>query len=380
MLTGLRGRGPGLDRARPVRPVARTGSYVVRVWCGDDHVAADAARVRARRRVRRRGLRLRLRRPAVPRRRDDPGRRHLPRGGGRRRARRGVLGRPLAADLQARDGRRGPRPRLRPARARPAATASATRASRPSRASTCSTPTRSGPGRSPTSASCTTATSRTTTSSRRLYEMKGHRFFTGNDSELLALYLAHRLEEGATIQEAMEASIRDLDGAFSYLLATPDGLGMCRDRVGSMPGIVAETDDWVGGRVGADRRPPGVRRGGRAGVVPRARRGEGGDVDAVVDCAGQTTREINRALKRLAAEGAPRDPRAASRRPALPRRRDVRPRQDPLRGLGRLPLLHARRRRRLRGDGRGRLVDRGRHARRLGARPRRRRHQRRRRR
>ena len=28
-------------------------------------------------------------------------------------------------------------------------------------------------------------------------------------------------------------------------------------------------------------------------------------MDAVVDCAGQTTREINRALKRLAAEGAP---------------------------------------------------------------------------
>jgi methylamine---glutamate N-methyltransferase subunit A len=80
---------------------------------------------------------------------------------------------------------------------------------------------------------------------RRLYEMRGHRFFTGNDSELLALYLAHRLEEGATIQEAMEASIADLDGSFSYLLATADGLGMCRDRVGSMPGIIAETDDWV---------------------------------------------------------------------------------------------------------------------------------------
>ena len=28
-------------------------------------------------------------------------------------------------------------------------------------------------------------------------------------------------------------------------------------------------------------------------------------MDAVVDCAGQTTREINRALKRLAADGAP---------------------------------------------------------------------------
>jgi methylamine---glutamate N-methyltransferase subunit A len=80
---------------------------------------------------------------------------------------------------------------------------------------------------------------------RRLYEMRGHRFFTGNDSELLALYLAHRLEGGESIQEAMEASIRDLDGSFSYLLATADGLGLCRDRVGSMPGVIAETDEWV---------------------------------------------------------------------------------------------------------------------------------------
>jgi methylamine---glutamate N-methyltransferase subunit A len=80
---------------------------------------------------------------------------------------------------------------------------------------------------------------------RRLYEMRGHRFFTGNDSELLALYLAHRLEDGATIGEAMEASIRDLDGSFSYLLATADGLGVARDRVGSMPAVIAETDEWV---------------------------------------------------------------------------------------------------------------------------------------
>src|SRR6186713_1356958 len=46
MLTGLRGRGPdstGLGLYDP----SSNGHYVVRVWCGDDHVAADAARVRA---------------------------------------------------------------------------------------------------------------------------------------------------------------------------------------------------------------------------------------------------------------------------------------------------------------------------------------------
>jgi glutamate synthase domain-containing protein 1 len=80
---------------------------------------------------------------------------------------------------------------------------------------------------------------------RKLYELRGHRFFTGNDSELLALFLAERLEAGATIAEAMEDSIRDLDGAFSYLCATRDGLGVARDRIGSMPCVIAETDDWV---------------------------------------------------------------------------------------------------------------------------------------
>ena len=43
----------------------------------------------------------------------------------------------------------------------------------------------------------------------------------------------------------MEDSIRDLDGAFSYLCATREGLGVARDRIGSMPCVIAETDDWV---------------------------------------------------------------------------------------------------------------------------------------
>jgi methylamine---glutamate N-methyltransferase subunit A len=80
---------------------------------------------------------------------------------------------------------------------------------------------------------------------RRAFEARGHRFFTGNDSELLALYLAERLSAGATLLEAMQASIIDLDGAFSYLLASGSGLGVARDRVGSMPAVVAETDHWV---------------------------------------------------------------------------------------------------------------------------------------
>ena len=152
-----------LDRPRPVRPVGATATRGARL-VRRRHAAADGARERAERRL---GVETSDFDSGVLRfrgRRGDPRGRHLPRGGGRRRARRGVLGRPLAADLQARDGRRGARASTTACRARPAATASGTRGWRPSRGSTCSTPTRSGRGRSPTSASSTTATSRTTTS------------------------------------------------------------------------------------------------------------------------------------------------------------------------------------------------------------------------
>jgi glutamate synthase domain-containing protein 1 len=80
---------------------------------------------------------------------------------------------------------------------------------------------------------------------RRLYEMRGHRFQTDNDTEFVAVYLADALARGAALDAAVERSIDELDGSFTYLVSTADGFGVARDRFSTKPCLIAETDDWV---------------------------------------------------------------------------------------------------------------------------------------
>ncbi len=80
---------------------------------------------------------------------------------------------------------------------------------------------------------------------RRLYEMRGHVFQTGNDTEFVAVYLADKLAAGVSLDDAVRASIDELDGSFTYLVSTADGFGVARDRFATKPCLIAETDDWV---------------------------------------------------------------------------------------------------------------------------------------
>ena len=80
---------------------------------------------------------------------------------------------------------------------------------------------------------------------RTIYEQRGVRFFTENDSEVIGVYLADQLSEGKTLSEAMEASLDDLDGSFTYLVATEDAMGYARDPFALKPLITVETDDYV---------------------------------------------------------------------------------------------------------------------------------------
>jgi glutamate synthase domain-containing protein 1 len=80
---------------------------------------------------------------------------------------------------------------------------------------------------------------------RRIFEMRGYRFETDNDTEFLAIYLAEKLAGGASLDEAVRSSIDDLDGSFSYLVSTHEGFGVARDRFGTKPCVIAETDGWV---------------------------------------------------------------------------------------------------------------------------------------
>lgn len=80
---------------------------------------------------------------------------------------------------------------------------------------------------------------------RRHYEQEGRTFYTDNDSEVIGVYLRDRLEQGRTLSEALEDSLADLDGAYNYLVLSPEGLGVVRDRFGFKPLVVAETDEFI---------------------------------------------------------------------------------------------------------------------------------------
>lgn len=75
---------------------------------------------------------------------------------------------------------------------------------------------------------------------RRMYEQDGTRFFTENDSEIIGIYLARKLDEGASLEEAMESSVKELDGSFSYLAATEDTFGFAKDPFCLKPLLVGE--------------------------------------------------------------------------------------------------------------------------------------------
>jgi glutamate synthase domain-containing protein 1 len=80
---------------------------------------------------------------------------------------------------------------------------------------------------------------------RRDMERRGHRFVSNCDSELIAVYLADRLNEGDGLEEAMRRSVGELDGVFTYLVATADQLGMAKDTLAAKPMVLYESDRFI---------------------------------------------------------------------------------------------------------------------------------------
>jgi glutamate synthase domain-containing protein 1 len=80
---------------------------------------------------------------------------------------------------------------------------------------------------------------------RRALERRGHRFVSNCDSELIAVYLADKMEQGATLKDAMKGSIDELDGVFTYLVATADSLGMAKDVMAAKPMVLYESDRFI---------------------------------------------------------------------------------------------------------------------------------------
>ena len=80
---------------------------------------------------------------------------------------------------------------------------------------------------------------------KRHYQSMGHRFLTDNDSELIAVYLADKLAEGDPLESVLRQSLDDLDGTFTYLVSTKNGMGVAKDRWAAKPLVTMQTDDVV---------------------------------------------------------------------------------------------------------------------------------------
>lgn len=80
---------------------------------------------------------------------------------------------------------------------------------------------------------------------RRRLERRGRRFRSENDSEVIAVYLADKMSQGASLEQAMNDSLEELDGVFTYICVTGDELGMAKDELAAKPLVLYESDDIV---------------------------------------------------------------------------------------------------------------------------------------
>jgi glutamate synthase domain-containing protein 1 len=80
---------------------------------------------------------------------------------------------------------------------------------------------------------------------RRRLEVEGVAFETDNDSEAACRFLQWRLASGDSLERAIEAGFSELDGFYTFLIATSDEITLVRDGFACKPAVVAETDQYV---------------------------------------------------------------------------------------------------------------------------------------
>jgi len=76
-------------------------------------------------------------------------------------------------------------------------------------------------------------------------ERSGHRFQSECDSEVIAVYLAEKMSEGYSLEDAMRESLDELDGVFTYICVTSDALGVAKDAMAAKPLVLYEGEDVV---------------------------------------------------------------------------------------------------------------------------------------
>jgi len=80
---------------------------------------------------------------------------------------------------------------------------------------------------------------------RRELIRNGLSFQTENDTEVAAGYMTWKIREGASLDQALNAMLGELDGFYTFVVGTESGFGVLRDPIACKPAVMAETDRWV---------------------------------------------------------------------------------------------------------------------------------------
>ena len=80
---------------------------------------------------------------------------------------------------------------------------------------------------------------------RRELKREGMTFETENDTEVAAAYLSSQMAHGKNLGQALEGTLSDLDGFFTFVVGTKNGFGVVRDPIACKPAVMAETDQYV---------------------------------------------------------------------------------------------------------------------------------------
>ena len=71
-------------------------------------------------------------------------------------------------------------------------------------------------------------------------ERNDYRFMTYNDSELIAVWISDQMSRGLTQAQALEKSISEIDGVFTFLISNTESMGFAKDRWAIKPLVVIE--------------------------------------------------------------------------------------------------------------------------------------------
>ena len=80
---------------------------------------------------------------------------------------------------------------------------------------------------------------------RRRLQREGIVFQTDNDTEVAAGFLTWKLRQGASLHEALQSGLEELDGFYTFCVGTADGFAVVRDPIACKHAVMAETGDWV---------------------------------------------------------------------------------------------------------------------------------------